>query len=489
MRFRSTSSTEEFQELELEGESIPASGVFNSRPTLTGFKPFGYQKKVLKLLRNHNYALCTPEILLSGSVGSAKSVLLAHIAVTHCLKNPGACVAICRRSLPDLKKTIWKEIVEHISREGCLIERTDYKKRDNTCEIEFSNGSVIMAVTWGDQRYDKFKSLKLSMVIIEELTENEDDFEHGFKLLKARLRRISWVKENILICATNPGEPDSFWYRYFIEGAQKFASRFVFYSLTADNPFLDAAYLAQLLQDFSVLEAERYLKGQWISLEGKGIYHSYSEAKNFRKEPYQFDWTKPLHLSFDFNTAEGKPQSCAALQPGRDGRFHFFAESVIDNANWCLDNLDDFEAQGLFEGLQEQKGKQVPVRVQKVIIHGDASGKARSSNSLRSNYDLIKGWFADRGIPVQMAVPTINPPLVKRWTTVNALCENALKEVRIYVYSTCPVLNQGMKLSRKKPGTAMEDDSKRYQHITTALGYAVCYLRNGETRQNKVVQR
>jgi hypothetical protein len=44
-----------------------------------------------------------------------------------------------------------------------------------------------------------------------------------------------------------------------------------------------------------------------------------------------------------------------------------------------------------------------------------------------------------------------------------------------------------MKLSRKKPGTAIEDDSKRYQHITTALGYALCFLKENENRKNKVV--
>lgn len=458
-----------------------------SEPCLTRFKPFGYQKKVLSLVLNHNYSLYTPEILLSGSVGSAKSILLAHIAITHCLRWPGACVGIGRRSLPDLKKTLYKEIIEHMSvgsHGPCLIEGRHYRKRDNTAEILFSNGSSILPVTWGDQRYSKFRSMKFSMLLFEELTENDDDFEPGFKILKARLRRIPWVPENLLIAATNPGEPESVWHKYFIQGAETFDSRYVFYSQTADNPYLDPVYLQQLLQDYSVLEAERYLKGRWISLEGRGIYHAYAEERNLIREPYSFDWTKPLHLTFDFNTAEGKPQSCAAFQVGSDARFHFFAESVIDDANWVLDNLTDFEAQGLFEGKQGDR----TVRVQKVIVHGDATGRARSSNSLRSNYDLIKDWFAERGIPVVMAVPNINPPLVKRWTTVNALCQNALHEVRIYVYQTCPVLNMGMKLSRKKPGTSIEDDSKRYQHITTALGYAVCYLKENETRKNKVVQ-
>jgi hypothetical protein len=453
-----------------------------SEPCLTGFIPFGYQRQVLALLHDHDYSRFTPEILLSGSVGSAKSILLAHIAIVHCLRWPGACVAIGRRGLPDLKKTLYDEIIQHMTvgtAGPCLLEGLHYKKRENTAEIIFQNGSKIIPVTWGDRRYSKFRSYKFSGLIIEEMTENDEDFEPGFKILKGRLRRIPWVTENFLIAATNPGEPDSFCYRYFIEGAKRYDSRFVFYSVTDANPYLDPVYIRQLRQDYSPLEAERYLEGRWISLEGKGIYHSYSEAVNFRREAYKIDWTRPLHLTFDFNTAEGKPQSCAAFQVGRDRYFHFFRESVIDEANWCLDNLEDFEAQGLFEGMQDGQH----VRFPKVIIHGDASGRAKSSNSLRSNYDLIKSWLSDRGIPYEIQVPKSNPPLNTRWTTVNALCQNALKESRIAVYEACPVLNMGMKLSKKKEGTAIEDDSKRYQHITTALGYACCYIKSLEGQE------
>lgn len=468
----------------MEAEVQPIAPKPASEPCLTGFVPFGYQRDVLALIMDHDYSRFTPEILLSGSIGSAKSILLAHLAIVHCLKWPGACVAIGRRALPDLKKTLYEEIIQHMtvgSAGPCLQEGKHFKKKDQTAEVHFANGSKIISVTWGDRRYDKFRSYKFSMIIIEEFTENDDDFEIGFKILKGRLRRIPWVPENVLITATNPGEPDSFCYKYFIEGSKQYESRFVFYSQTDCNPFLDPVYIRQLMQDYSVLEAERYLKGQWISLEGKGIYHAYSEAKNFKREPYMFDWTRPLHLTFDFNTAEGKPQSCAAFQVGRrDGTFHFFRESVVDEANWVLDNLEDFEAQGLFES--EQDGTRV--RIQKVIVHGDASGRAKSSNSLRSNYDLIKTWFSDRGIPYEIQVPKSNPAINTRWTTVNAMCQNALKETRIFVYSTCPVLNMGMKLSRKKEGTAIEDDSKRYQHITTALGYAVCYLKALESQES-----
>lgn len=444
-----------------------------SKTSLSGFIPFGYQCDVLRFIHSHNYALWTPEILLSGSVGSAKSILLAHIAIIHCIQFPGACVAIGRRSLPDLKKTLFREILEHL--EESMIEGEHYDVRHNSGEIDFANGSRILSVTWGDKRYGKFRSLKLSMILIEELTENDDEFEPGFKILKARLRRIPTVTQNLLICATNPDEPDCFWYKYFIEGAEQYPSRLVYYSITTDNFHLDPVYITQLLQDYSVLEAERYLRGRWITISGLGIYHAYAEEVNLRKSAYQPDKTLPLRLSFDFNTADGKPQSCCVFQYDRYGNFHFFGESIIDGAKWCIDNLDDLHAKGYFDGFQ------------KFMIYGDATGRARSSNSLRSNYELIEEWFAQRRLPMQLCIAKINPPIVRRWTTVNALCQNARLETRLFVYGGCPVLNQGMKLARKKAGTAMEDDSKRYQHVTTALGYAVCYIKDYENAQNKVI--
>lgn len=460
-----------------------AAEAVKSKPNLCGFIPFGYQCEVLRLINNHNYALFTPEILLSGSVGSAKSILLAHIAIVHCIQFPGAYCAIGRRSLGDLKKTLFREILEHL--EESMVEGEHYKVLTQNAEIRFNNGSVIQAVTWGDGRFAKFRSLKLSMIIIEEFTENDDEFEAGFKILKARLRRIPTVSQNLLICATNPDEPDTFCYKYFIEGAEKFPSRFVFYSVTTDNFYLDPVYIEQLLQDYSVLEAERYLRGRWISISGLGIYHAYSEERNLKKEPFKPDPRLPLRIAFDFNTAEGKPQSCTVFQSHKDGTMHFFQESVIDGAKWCIDNLDDLDARGVFD-WQDREGN--TYKWSKFIVHGDASGRARSSNSLRSNYDLIEEWFAQRGLNLRLEVPKSNPALVKRWTTVNALCQNAKLEVKLFVYPGCPVLNQGMKLAKKKPGTAIEDDSKRYQHITTALGYGVCFVKDSANIQSKVIQ-
>lgn len=193
----------------------------DSKPYYTGFSPdfIPYQREVCDLVRDWDYSTGNLEILLSGSFGSAKSVLMAHLAIRHCVENPGARVALCRRGLPDLKKTLWKEILEHMAEdftEGRGNSKKDYMINRADHVITFRNGSEMITCTWADKLYKKFRSLKLSMAVFEEIVENNDEDEEAFKQIKARLRRIPHVKENILIAATNPDAPSHWVYKYFI---------------------------------------------------------------------------------------------------------------------------------------------------------------------------------------------------------------------------------------------------------------------------------
>ncbi len=200
-----------------------------SRPTFCAFSPdvIPFQRQVLKTLKYWDYELSTPEILLSGAYGSSKSTLMAHVAVRHCVEHRGSRVALGRRGLPDLKRTIWNEILEHMSED--FIEGVHYELNRSMPMIRFKNGSEIICVSWADKRYSKFRSLKLSGLIIEEIVENDDEDAEAFRQLKARLRRLSHVRQNFLVAATNPSSPDNWVYKYFIEGADQFASRRVFY--------------------------------------------------------------------------------------------------------------------------------------------------------------------------------------------------------------------------------------------------------------------
>jgi hypothetical protein len=356
-------------------------------------------------------------------------------------------------------------------------EGLHYKKRDNTCEISFPNGSEIIGVSFGDKRWSKVRSLKLSGIILEEGTDFDDAFFEpgaGFSQFKARLRRIHNVPENFLIIATNPGDPNTFLHEYFIENENDYESRYVFYSITTDNPYLDPIYIKQLRQDYSHLEAERYLRGKWISIAGKGIYAAYDPNVNRSEDVYKVRKDIPVRISFDFNLSESKPMSCVLFQydPIKD-HVHYFNESVI-HGSYTQDIMEDLDERGLLD-------------FNHIIIHGDATGKARNPMSKIGNYDVIRTYLEQKQASFEMKVPKSNPAIRLRHSRMNAYCKNDLGQVRLTIYKQAKTAHMGMLLTRLKDGANyIEDDSKPEQHITTAMGYGLISAVRSHNRRSNV---
>ncbi len=444
------------------------SGKATSTPTLTKFNPrlIPYQYQVLKLIRTElDYSLGAHEILLSGSVGSAKSILMAHIALTHCLLNPGARFLLGRRSMPDLRSTIFLKILEHIGAD--LIEEEDeFVENKTIASIKLPmNGSEIISRSWADKHYHKMRSLELSGAAIEETTENRDS--EFYEEIKMRVGRLPHVKENIIINATNPAGPDHWLYNHFNIGdpENRINTRHVFYSVTTDNPFLPPQYIEQLKRDLDPKLAQRMIYGQWVEIKGEVVYYAYEKAVNFRDVDYVVDPKHPIIITFDFNIGEGKPMS-VALGQYIDGIFHWFDEVIINGAR-TAETIEEIDGRGYFR------------KDWKYIIAGDASGKHKDTRSHRSDYDIILKGFQDRQLQHEYLVPLANPPVRTRHNKVNAQFKNTLGQIRCFTYKKCKKLDQGFRLVKLKPGADyIEDDSKDYQHVTTAVGYAIIALIN-----------
>jgi hypothetical protein len=158
-----------------------------------------------------------------------------------------------------------------------------------------------------------------------------------------------------------------------------------------------------------------------------------------------------------------------------DDCFHFFAEIIIHGAR-TQDQLEELSSRGYLD-------HQVTYEV-----YGDATGEARTTKSLHSDYDIIKKYLSNyrtpdgRAINYKMCVPRSNPPIRERHNTVNSYCHNLVGDVRLKVYRECKTVDEGMRLtSLLKGGSYVEDDSKHYQHVTTALGYWITAKHRGKT--------
>jgi hypothetical protein len=442
--------------------------VASAVPTLSEFDPYKvpYQIKVISLIRQeYNYNLGPLEVLLSGSVGSAKSLLLAHIVATHVILYPGAGVLVGRRVHKDMKNTIWAMIIKHYPD-----LRKYWNKSDTT--IRLPNGSIIYGVSWDKGDYDKFRSYELSLAVIEELTEN--DTMDMVTEIRMRLGRAQGVRENLLICATNPDSPSHPAYEYFIEGASE--SRRVFYSKTEDNPFLPKWYIESLRKTLDHKQALRMLQGQWIEINKDNVYYAYEDVNNYRDYVYKWDLSKPLDLFLDFNNSKsGKPMSIGAGQ-FINGQYHIGKTWIIGGMR-TLDIMDEVANDGYLD-----------MGFPMVRFFGDASGRHGDTRANKPDWDLIENFIANYRpkhrayLDYEIEVPAANPAIKARHNLVNGLCRNDLEQSNLFIYKEAKDLGKGLRLTQLKENARLiEDDSLREQHITTALGY-YCYRNDLITR-------
>jgi hypothetical protein len=236
---------------------------------------------------------------------------------------------------------------------------------------------------------------------------------------------------------------------------------------------LPPQYIEQLKADMDPKLARRMIYGEWIEISGEVIYSEYNSELQYRRtEEYKIDPHYPVVLTFDFNLSSNKPMSMCCLQY-IDDTFHVFAEVIIDGARTgeVMEELND-------RGLLKPELK--------YTICGDASGKHRDTRSFRSDYDIIFDYLKRAGLKFEYMVPPANPPVRLRHNRVNAYCLNALGERRLFLYKGCATLDEGMRLTKLKPGANyLEDDSKPYQHVTTAIAYAIVALSNNNKRQRQ----
>jgi hypothetical protein len=238
----------------------------------------------------------------------------------------------------------------------------------------------------------------------------------------------------------------------------------------------------QLMETMDAKQVRRYIFGEWFEIKGDVIYYSYDRDHNYVSQSYRVSEQHPIRLGFDFNIGHGKPMSSVALQ--YDNReFHFFGEAIVEGAR-TENILEEWADKGLFDFNTE------------FVMHGDATGRRRSTNSTHSDWEIVTN-FLDRfrnrnghAIRYRIDVPLTNPKIRERHNIVNGQLHSSTGVRRIKLYDSwiakdgtkhpgARITDEGLRLTKLKPGANfVEDDSKYYQHCTTALGYSVVAVLN-----------
>ena len=260
------------------------------------------------------------------------------------------------------------------------------------------------------------------------------------------------------------GTPEGLNYLADLFGADRDPSYRVYTMRTQDNPYLPASYLEQVKANATDAELAAYLDGKFVNMSGALAYSAFNAERQCR--PSTLQPGLPLRITFDFNV---DPMTVVVGQQwsGVAGVEFVVHEAIALMASTVMD-------------VCAEVVKRHPRWAPGVVVYGDASGKARSHQSLKSNYEIIRQALGQIG-PVELRVPVQNPPVALRLNSVNALCLNAQGRTRLWLNgdpqhpkaSPTRELVKSLQQTVKKSGTddVWKKPGETVTHLGEALGY------------------
>src|SRR5512146_511291 len=228
----------------------------------------------------------------------------------------------------------------------------------------------------------------------------------------------------------------------------------IIWSSYKDNKFNGEQYEKEL--ERYINESEYYYKvytlGLWtpLNIEGR-IYKNFIEdwfpKGNLADQEYQP--FLPLILCVDFNV---NPMKWAFIQS-------------VNGVDYVVDELSqkDTHTEKMAKAVLERYG------IREYIIYGDATGRARSVTSSRTNYEIIKEVLRN----VDLRIKGSNPPVQDRYNAVNMrLCSIDGKR-RLLVNPKCNSVIKDFNQVIYKEGTGKEEQKpgSDLTHISSAIGY------------------
>lgn len=200
----------------------------------------------------------TRHLMIMGSAGSGKTIFACTKVILYALKYPNARIGVFRQTLPSLRETAWREIVELLTQ-----YKIEFKENKSNGIVTLSNGSTISFTPTDDEK--KLRSLNLDMVYVEQC---EELSEEAFIELDLRIRNeVAKKYGGQMLIVVQPSNKSHWLYRLFYqEKANDDDYKYVHFSYL-ENPFLPEEQ-RKVYEDLKETNYERYLThtlGQWVS--------------------------------------------------------------------------------------------------------------------------------------------------------------------------------------------------------------------------------
>jgi hypothetical protein len=434
----------------MENETVIRSDI-NSRVYTDVFRRLWRQSKGKRYVINY------------GGSGSSKSHSQAQLEVIKRLNEPG--ISVVGRKVARTHKDSTVALITTVLRDMGILNRDVYFKKYDR-EFQFTNGSKMVFVGLDD--IEKLKSIhRPQRFWYEEATEGDED---EFMEIDRRLRGVHDIQLSLTF---NPIDIEHwikkvFWDTPYFADHNKTA---IIKSTYQDNHYLldEDRAKAESMKEYNENDYRIYALGEWGQLKtGHEFYFKFSLKDHVLESEYSP--ALPLHLSFDFNVV---PYIyCSAWQMHRVGDAIYckcFDEFALETPK---NNTYD-----LCEAVKQRYGR----HKNGVYVYGDATGRARSTQSKDHNYDIIFRSLSSLLSNYSDRVPRANPAVTKRREFVNR-CLHGSFPFKIHVSRACKKMvedltrvkedAEGGKLKTKasEQGISFE----RWGHASDTLDYFLC---------------
>lgn len=294
------------------------------------------------------------ETLYGGAAGGGKTGALCAEAITSALEWDGCHVYVFRRTLKELKESVYIEVMKQIAKyqntpDSKKARMADGRKLTITYNsqesiFKFSNGSFIQ-LAYLDSISDRYKyqSAEIHVLLIDELTHFLDD---DYEYLKTRLRSDSYPRCRVMAC-TNPGGFGHGWVKdRFIKPKDPTIH------LTPEVPYIDVesglsrVFIPAKVTDHpSEVFKENYLRvlnaikdeqlraalkdGNWDVFEGQVYTEWRKEMHTIKTLPVDLDLCKK-YIGFDWGYNDWGCATWIAVPPeSQDGVKHLYVYREI----------------------------------------------------------------------------------------------------------------------------------------------------------------
>lgn len=367
-----------------------------------------------------------PEVVISGSAGTGKTVACLLRMHLLALNNPGFRGLILRKTGVSLTSTTLvtfrKKIIAEATKaklvrfHGGSVEQAAGYKYSNDSEIDIS----------GLDKPEKIMSSEYDVIFVDECTElSIEDWE----FCRSRLRngRLSWQQ---LMGACNPNSPN-----HWIKQRESSKHTVILISKHIDNPAyalsngtytpLGKAYIEGVLEGLTGVRRLRLKDGIWAAAEGV-IYTQWNEREMLIPS-FQIpdDWDRYWGLDFGFN----HPFVCTQWAKNPDGVLFLTKELYVTKkiVEQCA-----FE---LMRTVRNKDGEWFAPRPRKIITDHDAEDRETFTKKTG-----LATYAADKR--VQVGIQAV---------------QKRMKEKRLFIFQDSLMYQDRLLVERKVPTRTVEE--------------------------------